>query len=77
MCTHTYRVRQSIVEKNVVFFQCLLETYVRPEKYWSVCVGLLANHLFDINFIFLSDSLMVATERATVLPVLFHSDGWT
>jgi hypothetical protein len=34
---------------------CLLEAYVRPEKYWLVCIGPLANHLFNLNFIFRSD----------------------
>jgi hypothetical protein len=41
----------------------IYEAHVRPEKYWLVCAGLLANHLFDLNFIFLSDSLTVAGER--------------
>jgi hypothetical protein len=28
--------------------------FFRPEKYWLVCAGLLANHLFSSNLIFLS-----------------------
>ncbi len=34
---------------------CLIEAYVRPEKYWLVWAGPLANHLLNFNFIFLSD----------------------
>jgi hypothetical protein len=34
------------------------EAYIRPVKYWLVCVGLLANHLFNINFIFFSNGLV-------------------
>jgi hypothetical protein len=41
---------------------CLSEASVRPEKYWLVCVGLQANHLFNLNFIFLSDGLMAVAE---------------
>jgi hypothetical protein len=29
--------------------------YVRPEKYWLVCAGLLANNLFNLNFNFFND----------------------
>jgi hypothetical protein len=43
---------------------CLIEAYVRPEKYWLVWAGLKANHLLNFNFIFLSDGLTVAAERA-------------
>jgi hypothetical protein len=43
---------------------CLIEAYVRPEKYWLVWAGLLANHLFNFNLIFLSDGLTAAAERA-------------
>jgi hypothetical protein len=43
---------------------CLIEAYGRPEKYWLVWAGLEANHLFNFNFIFLSDSLMTVAERA-------------
>jgi hypothetical protein len=39
---------------------CLIEAYVRPEKYWLAWAGPLANYPFNFNFIFLSDSLMVA-----------------
>jgi hypothetical protein len=34
---------------------CLIEAYVMPEKYLLVWAGPLANHLFNFNFIFLSD----------------------
>ncbi len=33
----------------------LVEAYVRPEKYWFVWVGPLANHPFNFYLIFLSD----------------------
>jgi hypothetical protein len=33
---------------------CLYEAHVRPEKYWLVCAGLLANHLFNLNSSFLA-----------------------
>ncbi len=63
---------------------CLLETCVRPEKYWLVWLGLLVNDLFNFNFIFLNDSLTVAVERAagpadlySHYPVPFCGDGQT
>jgi hypothetical protein len=34
---------------------CLIEAYDRPEKYLLVWAGPLASHLFNFNFIFLSD----------------------
>jgi hypothetical protein len=43
---------------------CLIEAYGGPETYWLVCVGLLAAHEFNINFIFLKDGIPVAAERA-------------
>ncbi len=43
---------------------CLTEAYVRPENNWLVWAGLEANHLFNFNFIFLSDGLTAAAERA-------------
>jgi hypothetical protein len=52
------------MSKNVFFFNvqyrasCFIEAYVRPGKYWLVCARLLANHLFNLNFIFLRDGLM-------------------
>ncbi len=42
----------------------LTEAYVWPEKYWLVWAGPLANHPFNFNFIFLSDGLTAAAERA-------------
>ncbi len=33
---------------------CLIEAYIRPEKYWLVWAGPLANHPFNFNFIFLA-----------------------
>jgi hypothetical protein len=63
---------------------CLVEAYVRPEKYWFVWAGPLANHPFNFYFIFLSDGLAAAAERAAYfadlyrrLPVLFRSNGRT
>jgi hypothetical protein len=43
---------------------CLIEAYVRPENVWLVCAGLLANHLFNINLIFLSNGGPAAVECA-------------
>ncbi len=47
------------MELNVFFSMyrpsCLIEAYARSEKYWLLCGGLLANHLYNLNFIFLSD----------------------
>ncbi len=42
---------------------CLIEAHVRPEKYWLVCAGLEVSHLFNFNFIFLSDGLTAAADR--------------
>ncbi len=41
---------------------CFIEADVRSEKYWLVCGGLLANRIFFINFICLSDSLTARVE---------------
>ncbi len=41
-----------------------IEASFRPEKYWLVCAGLSANHLFSSNIIFLSGGGMVAVEGA-------------
>ncbi len=35
----------------------LIEAYGSRENYWIVCVGLLAAHLFNFNFSFLSYGL--------------------
>jgi hypothetical protein len=43
---------------------CLTEAYARHEKYWLVWAGPLANHPINFNFIFLSDGLTAAAERA-------------
>jgi hypothetical protein len=42
---------------------CFIEAYDRPEKYWFVLAQPLAKHLFNFNFIFLSDGLMAAAKR--------------
>jgi hypothetical protein len=42
----------------------LIEAYVRPEKYWLLWAGPLANHINNFYFIFLSDGLRAAAERA-------------
>ncbi len=41
---------------------CLIEAYIRPEKYWLVWAGHLNNHLNNFYFIFLSDCLTAAAE---------------
>jgi hypothetical protein len=41
---------------------CLLEAYGGPEKYWLLCFGLLAAHIYDLNFIFLSQGLLAVAE---------------
>jgi hypothetical protein len=63
---------------------CLVEAYIRPEKYLLVLAEPLANHLFNFYFIFLNDGLAAAAERAGCfadlyrrLSVLFRSDGRT
>jgi hypothetical protein len=43
---------------------CLIEAYIRPEKYCFVWAGPLANHPFNFNLIYLSNCLMAAAERA-------------
>jgi hypothetical protein len=62
-----YRVGQSIVDYNVVFFSmygpsCLIEAYGGPEKKWLLYAGLLANHPLNLNFIFHSKGIMAAGE---------------
>jgi hypothetical protein len=49
---------------------CRIEAYIRPEKYYFVWAGPLANHPFNFNLIFLSDGLMAAAERAACFPAL-------
>jgi hypothetical protein len=51
---------------------CLIEAYVRPERYWLVWAGPLANNLFNFNFSFLSDSLTAAAERAACFADLYR-----
>ncbi len=51
---------------------CLIEAYDRPEKYWLVWAGPLANHPFNFNFIFLSDGTTAAAERAVCLADLYR-----
>jgi hypothetical protein len=50
----------------------LIEAYVRPEKYWLVWDGPLANHPFNFNFIFLSNGTTAAAERAACLVDLYR-----
>jgi hypothetical protein len=50
---------------------CLFEAYVRPEKYWFVWAGPLAKHPYNFNFIFLSDGLTAAAERAACFADLY------
>jgi hypothetical protein len=63
---------------------CLIQAYGGSEKKWLVWAGPLANHPFNFNFIFLSDGLTAAAERATCFadlecrfPDTFRSDGRT
>jgi hypothetical protein len=62
----------------------LIEVDVRPEKYWLLWAGPLANHINNFYFIFLSDGLTAVAERAACFadlnrhwPGLFRSDGRT
>jgi hypothetical protein len=41
---------------------CLIEAYVRLEKYWLVCAGLLANRLFNEGTNFCHNSLQAMAE---------------
>jgi hypothetical protein len=50
----------------------LFEAYVWPEKYCLVWAGPLANHPFNFNFIFLSDGLTAAAERAACFADLYR-----
>ncbi len=50
---------------------CLIEAYDRLEKYWLVWAGPLASYLFNFNFIFLSDSLTAAAERAACFAYIY------
>jgi hypothetical protein len=61
-----------------------IEAYISPEKYWLVCVGLLAAHQFNFHFISLSDSLpgggrMSKRSCGCILPLtgLIRGDGQT
>ncbi len=51
---------------------CLFEAYIRPEKYWLVWAEPLANHLFNFNFIFLSDGLTATAERVACFADLYR-----
>jgi hypothetical protein len=51
---------------------CLIEAYDRPEKYWLVWAGPLASHLFNLNFIFLSDGLTAAAQRAACFVYIYR-----
>jgi hypothetical protein len=50
----------------------LIEAYVWPENYWLVWAGPLANHSFNFNFIFLSDSSTAAAERVACFADLYR-----
>jgi hypothetical protein len=52
---------------------CLIEAHVWPEKYLLVWAGPLTKHLFNFNFIFLSDGLTAAAERASCFVDLYRS----
>jgi hypothetical protein len=51
---------------------CLIEAYIRPEKYWLVWAEPLANHPFNFNFIFLSDGTTAVAERAAIFADLYR-----
>jgi hypothetical protein len=51
---------------------CLIEAYVRSEKYWLVWAGPLANHPFNFNFMILSDGLTAAAERAACVAYIYR-----
>jgi hypothetical protein len=51
---------------------CLIEAYDRPEKYWLVWAGPLASDLYNFNFIFLSDGLTAAAERAACSAYIYR-----
>jgi hypothetical protein len=73
-----YNVQGGAVNRGLKRFfsqyrpSCLIEAYDRPEKYWLVWAGSLANHPFNFNFIFLSDGTTVAAERAVCLADLYR-----
>jgi hypothetical protein len=50
----------------------LIEAYVSLGKNWLVNLGLLAVHLFNVSFVFLSDSLPAAAKWAAGLGDVFH-----
>jgi hypothetical protein len=49
-----------------------IDAYGCSDQYSLVCVGLLAIHLYKINFIFLSDNLPTVAEREAGLVDVFH-----
>jgi hypothetical protein len=51
---------------------CHIEAYIRPKKNCFVWAGPLANHPFNFNFIFLSDGLTAAAERAACFADLYR-----
>ncbi len=51
---------------------CLIKAYIRPEKYCFVWAGPLVKHPFNFNFIFLSDGLTAAAERAACFADLYR-----
>ncbi len=69
-------MRRSILEKKFFFqcigLHCLIEAYFRPEKYWLKCARLLANHLFNLNLIFLSSGLTAVAEGVAGIADVYH-----
>ncbi len=51
---------------------CHIEAFIRPEKNCFVWAGPLANHPFNFHFIFLSDGLTAAAERAVCFADLYR-----
>jgi hypothetical protein len=75
---HVSEVQGGAVNRGLKWFfsqyrpSCLIEAYDRPEKYWLVWAGPLASHLFNFNFIFLSDGLTAAAERAACFAYIYR-----
>jgi hypothetical protein len=71
-------IRGGVVNRGLKRFfslyrpSCLIEAYVRPEKYWLMWAEPLANHPFNFYFIFLNDGLKEAAEKATCFADLYR-----
>jgi hypothetical protein len=69
MYIHTY-IQSGVVNRGLKWWgffsiyrpSCFIEAYSSAENYCLVCVGQLANHLWGLDLIFLSSSLLAAAE---------------